>query len=335
MRLAITGGAGYVGSHVALAALDAGHEVVVIDDLSLSTGDLVPPAARLVRCSIADGEALDRVFSESEFDAVLHFAGSSRVAESVERPDLYFQNNVVGSLTLLDAMRRARLRRIVFSSSAAVYGHPSCIPISEDAPIAPVSPYGDSKAMVEVALERYAARDWISAVSLRYFNAAGADPDGRSGETHSPETHLIPIILHAARTGSSVKIFGDDYDTPDGTCVRDYIHVADLARAHLLALGWLKERTGFRAFNLGTGDGYSVSEIIAAVEQVAGTTIRRERASRRPGDPAILVADPAAAREELGWKPTLSLQQIVEAAYAWHSSPRTMSNESIAETTRE
>ncbi|WP_433437570.1 UDP-glucose 4-epimerase GalE [Nonomuraea sp. CA-141351] len=309
MRLLVTGGAGYVGSVVAAQLIEAGHEVTVLDDLSTGHQDAVPEDARFVQKSITEAhDALDGM------DAVLHFAAKSLVGESVEKPGLYWSNNLGGTLALLDAMRDKGVGRIVFSSTAATYGEPERSPIEEDDPTRPTNPYGASKLAVDTALSAYARIRGLGAVSLRYFNVAGAY--GRYRERHTIETHLIPNVLKVA-TGEreSVNVFGTDYPTPDGTCVRDYIHVADLARAHLLALDAIVPGE-HQVYNLGSGSGFSVQEVISVCREVTGHEIPAVVADRRPGDPAVLVASSARIQRELGWKAERpSLRDIVSDAW--------------------
>jgi UDP-glucose 4-epimerase len=323
MRLLVTGGAGYIGSVVAAQLLESGHEVVVIDDLSTGHADAVPAAATFRRGSVRGEEVLAELRTGT--DAVLHFAAKSLVGESVADPASYWDNNLGGTLALLEAMRAAGTSRIVFSSTAAVYGEPERIPIAETDPVRPSNPYGASKAAVDTALAEYARMYQIGAVSLRYFNVAGAYEDASGtwrGERHDPETHLIPSVLAAARQGGQVQLFGDDYPTPDGTCVRDYIHVADLARAHLLALA--ATVPGVPAvYNLGSGAGYSNREVLDACREVTGQDIPVQVAPRRPGDPAVLVASSEAIGERLGWHPARDLRVMV--ADAWSFAQRTAS----------
>ncbi|MEV4114542.1 UDP-glucose 4-epimerase GalE [Nonomuraea sp. NPDC049695] len=309
MRLLVTGGAGYVGSVVAAQLIEAGHDVTVLDDLSTGHQDAVPEGARFVQESITEAhDALDGM------DAVLHFAAKSLVGESVEKPGLYWSNNLGGTLALLDAMRDKGVGRIVFSSTAATYGEPERSPIEEDDPTRPTNPYGASKLAVDTALSAFAGIRGLGAVSLRYFNVAGAY--GRYRERHTIETHLIPNVLKVA-TGEreSVSVFGTDYATPDGTCVRDYIHVADLARAHLLALEAIVPGR-HQIYNLGSGSGFSVQEVISVCREVTGHEIPAVVADRRPGDPAVLVASSARIQRELGWKAERpSLRDIVSDAW--------------------
>ncbi|HEV2093016.1 MAG TPA: UDP-glucose 4-epimerase GalE [Rubrobacter sp.] len=315
MRLLVTGGAGYVGSVVASQLVEVGHETVVLDDLSRGHEDAVPGGARLVRGSLLDEPFLSQTLAEG-FDGVLHFAALSLVAESVEEPERYYRNNVGGTLNLLDAMGEAGVGRLVFSSTAAVYGEPDEVPIPETAPAAPTNPYGNSKLAVDRLIGDVARARGLSATSLRYFNVAGAS--GHFGEDHEPETHLIPLVLQAAAgTRESVKIFGTDYPTRDGTAVRDYIHIEDLGRAHLLALE-ASEPGEHRIYNLGNGSGFSVLQVIEAARGVTGVEIAAEEAPRRAGDPPELVASSDAIRADLGWKPEKpSIEAMISDAWAW------------------
>ncbi|GAA2085820.1 UDP-glucose 4-epimerase GalE [Actinomadura alba] len=309
----VTGGAGYIGSVVSDQLLGAGHEVVVLDDLSTGHRDAVPAGARLVVGTLRD--LAFEVLDGAGFDAVLHFAAKSLVGESVERPGLYWDKNLGESLALLDAMRRAGVPRIVFSSTAATYGEPESSPILETDPTRPTNPYGASKLAIDTALAEHARLHGIGGVSLRYFNVAGAH--GPFGERHTTETHLIPIVLQVA-AGHREKVFmyGDDYPTPDGTCVRDYIHVIDLGVAHLLALEAC-EPGSHKIFNLGNGSGFSVREVIDVCRQVTGHPIPAEVGPRRAGDPAVLVASSERIRSELGWKPERDLRAMVADAWAF------------------
>jgi UDP-glucose 4-epimerase len=315
LKLLVTGGAGYVGSVVAAQLVDAGHETVVLDDLSKGHADAVPEGARLVEGSLLD-EAFARETLAEGFDGVLHFAALSLVAESVEEPERYYRNNVGGTLNMLEAMGEAGVTRLVFSSTAAVYGEPEEVPIPEASPAAPTNPYGNSKLAVDRMIGDVARARGLAATSLRYFNVAGAS--GRFGEDHEPETHLIPIVLQAAAgTRESVKIFGTDYPTRDGTAVRDYIHVEDLGRAHLLALE-ASEPGVHRIYNLGNGSGFSVLQVIEAARAVTGVGITAEEAPRRAGDPPELVASSEAIRADLGWKPEKpGLEAMISDAWAW------------------
>jgi UDP-glucose 4-epimerase len=319
MRLLVTGGAGYVGGHAVRALVDAGHEVVVFDNLVYGHAETVP--CQLVVGDLSDRPALDRVLGGNRFDAVLHFAAYAYVGESVTEPAKYWRNNVAAGIELLDAMRTHGVSRLVFSSTCATYGYPDTVPVTEDEPKKPESPYGESKLTFERVLASYAHAYDLRSVSLRYFNAAGARPDGTLGEDHEPETHLIPLVLRvAAGRAPSIKVFGTDYPTPDGTCIRDYIHVDDLASAHLLALTAMGEQGACKAFNLGTGRGYSVREVIEACRTVTGRAIPVEEVARRPGDPAALYADNSKIRRALGWSPVYNdAESIVETAWRWHA----------------
>ncbi|MGW5212967.1 UDP-glucose 4-epimerase GalE [Streptomyces sp. NPDC004051] len=311
----VTGGAGYVGSVVAQHLLEAGHEVVVLDDLSTGVREAVPAGASFIEGDIRGAAT----WLDASFDGVLHFAAFSQVGESVVRPEKYWENNVGGTMALLDAMRSAGVRRLVFSSTAATYGEPDQVPIPESAPTRPTNPYGASKLAVDHMITGEAAAHGLGAVSLRYFNVAGAY--GHFGERHDPESHLIPLVLQVAQgRREAINVYGDDYPTPDGTCVRDYIHVADLAEAHLLALEAAAPGEHLIC-NLGNGNGFSVREVVETVRQVTGHPIPEVVAPRRGGDPAVLVASAATARERLGWKPShADLTGIV--ADAWEFAQR-------------
>ncbi|HWE51629.1 MAG TPA: UDP-glucose 4-epimerase GalE [Bryobacteraceae bacterium] len=321
MNILVTGGAGYIGSTTTLELLDAGHDVVVADNLSRGHRDAVDPA-RLRVVDLLDTEGLVRVMSQRRFDAVIHFAAFIAVGESMKVPELYFHNNTAGSLSLLTAMHQTGIDNIVFSSTAAVYGMPERVPISESEPYAPINVYGESKVMVEKMLDWFDVAYGLRSVCLRYFNASGADPKGRVGERHEPETHLIPLLFNAIQSGKPVTVFGSDYPTPDGTCIRDYIHVTDLARAHIAALEALSQGGPSKKYNAGTGRGYSIKEVMNAVEAVTGRKIPFVAGARREGDPAMLVADSTRLQQELGWKPQYSsLETIVETAWAWANRP--------------
>jgi UDP-glucose 4-epimerase len=295
-----------------------GHEVVTFDDLSAGFRDAVS-SGKFVQGSLHDKLALSALFSTHRFDAVVHFAGMIVVGESVRDPAKYYQNNLVGTLNLLDAMRTYGVNNVVFSSTAAIYGVPQYVPIDEQHPQAPINPYGMTKWMTERILRDYEAAYGLRSVVLRYFNAAGADPDGGLGERHDPETHLIPRALRAANgEGPVLTIFGADYDTPDGTCIRDYIHIVDLCDAHVLALQHLVSGGESRAYNLGNGQGYSVKEVVQVAERVCGKSVPIEYGPRRAGDPPRLVADASRIRRDWGWSPRFaSLEQIVEHAWQW------------------
>jgi UDP-glucose-4-epimerase GalE len=318
MNVFVTGGAGYIGSHTVRLLIEAGHSVTVFDNLSEGHAAAVPPDV-LVRGDLADLPALTAALKARHFDAVMHFAAHCYVGESVADPEKYFVNNVVNSVNLLRAMRAAQVPGIVFSSSAATYGNPVENPIPEAHPQNPINPYGRTKLQFEEMLADYARAYPMGYVSLRYFNAAGAAPDAKLGEDHDPETHLIPLVLQVALgQREKVSVFGSDYDTPDGSCVRDYIHIYDLAQAHILALKALRPGQG-RRYNLGNGSGYSVREVIKVAKAVTGRPIACEDAPRRPGDPATLVASSKKIVAELGWKPEFpQLEGIIETAWRWH-----------------
>jgi UDP-glucose 4-epimerase len=318
MNLFVTGGAGYIGSHMVKYLGDAGHQVVVLDNLSNGFADSVI-RGELIRGDLADQDLIRRVLRDHAIEAVFHFASFIQVGESNTDPASYYRNNVVNTIHLLDAMRSAQISRLVFSSTAAVYGEPLSAAIPEAHPIAPINPYGRTKAMVESLLQDYHYAYGLQSVALRYFNAAGADPGGELGERHNPETHLIPLVLQVASgRREAVAIFGRDYETLDGTCIRDYVHVMDLASAHEQALHFLMAQGGYHVFNLGTGLGYSVQQVIAAAERVTGRFIRIDEKPRRPGDPACLVADATKAQTLLDWSPRLSdLDTLIAHAWAW------------------
>ena len=316
MKVLVTGGAGYIGSHTARELRDSGHDVTVLDDLSKGYRAAVPDGVRLVVGDLGDAGALRSALEGCE--AVLHFAGLLSVSESVANPRPYYRTNVVKALALLEAMEAAGVRRMVFSSTCATYGVPVRIPMDETHPQDPINPYGATKRAFERALIDHAAIGAVRAVSLRYFNAAGCHHDGSLGEDHRPEEHLIPLAIDAALgRRSGLTIYGDDYDTPDGTCIRDYVHVEDLAKAHVLALKALEAGDAYKAVNLGTEHGHSVREVIAAVEQVSGRSVPAGVGPRRAGDPPRLVASVAKAREVLGFRPQHDLREIVASALRW------------------
>jgi UDP-glucose 4-epimerase len=318
MKLVVAGGAGYIGGVVAALLVEAGHEIIVLDNLSEGRRQTVPDGARFVEGDVAD---FGRLFSAGDkIDAVLHFAAFIAAGESVKKPEKYWQNNMVSSLQLLTAMRELGIKQLVFSSTAAVYGEPETTPITEDAPKNPTNPYGMTKLAVDMAIASECTAHGLAATSLRYFNVAGAY--GRYGERHQPETHIIPVALAVADQGSEFTIFGDDYPTPDGTCVRDYIHVYDLARAHLLALDKLKA-SQHTIYNLGNGQGFSNREVIKAIESVTGKKLAVKIGPRRTGDPAVLVASSQLAEQELGWKPEKpALETMVADAWKFYQDVR-------------
>ncbi len=317
MRVLVTGGAGYIGSHACKALAQASHVPIVYDNLCNGHRSAVKWGP-FEHGDILDGIRLSEAFSRHKPDAVIHFAGLAYVGESILRPDIYYRNNVSGTLTLLDVMKRYDVSRLVFSSTCATYGIPTSLPIAEHVQQSPINPYGRSKLMVEHILADFCMANKLAVTSLRYFNAAGAHADGDLGEQHDPETHLIPLTLAAARgTAPALQVFGNDYSTPDGTCVRDYLHVVDLALAHVVGLDACQPGR-FRAFNLGTGRGVSVSEIIASVERVTGKAVPFQIQPRRPGDPPELVADPSRAAVELNWQAKhVSIDRIIKDAWHW------------------
>lgn len=316
MRILVTGGAGYVGSVCVGELIQRGHEVVVVDNLSAGHRAAVPQSAVFIRGDFGDARLLDEAFSHYKIEAVFHFAGRIEVGESMANPELYFEINVASGLRMLQAMRRAGIPKIVFSSSAATYGEPRQTPITEDHPQVPVNPYGDSKLIFEKMMKWYAsAYDW-SIVAFRYFNAAGSD--GARGEDHHPETHILPLLFHVALGRRPYfEIFGSDYSTPDGTCIRDFVHVSDIARAHVLGLELLGQ-PGFRAYNIGSGSGCSVAEVCKAVEKAVGRPLALKQGPRRTGDPAVLVASPERLRKDLDWQAQFGLEQIIQSAWLWH-----------------
>ena len=318
MRILVTGGAGYIGSHAVKLFLARGHDVRVYDSLVHGHRAAVP-AERLIVADLADEARLDHALLAHRIEAVVHFAAFAYVGESVTDPAKYYRNNLVNTLGLMEAMRRQRIGSFVFSSTCATYGVPEAVPITEGEKQKPINPYGNGKLAVERALADYAAAYGWGYAALRYFNAAGAAPDGTIGEDHDPETHLIPLVLQVALgRRPHAEVFGTDYPTPDGTCVRDYVHVDDLAEAHLLALEKLTLGEGLK-LNLGVGHGYSVRDVIRAAEEVTGKTVAVKEGPRRPGDPPALVASPAKAQEVLGWRPRYTeLKPIVETAWNWH-----------------
>jgi UDP-glucose 4-epimerase len=327
MYYLIIGGAGYIGSHMVKHLVAQGHQVIVVDDLSSGHADALIGGDLIVH-DFADRTFLDRLFTEHKFDGVFHFASQILVGESVTNPAKYYRANTFATLTLLEAMRDHGVNNFVFSSTAAVFGEPVHIPIDELHPKMPVNPYGASKYMVEQMLADFDRAHGLKYVALRYFNAAGADPQARMGERHEPETHLIPLALQAVLgVRPPLKLFGEDYDTPDGTCVRDYIHVDDLATAHLQAMDYLDAGGESTTFNLGNGAGYSVRQVIDTVAKVTGKPVHHEVAPRREGDPARLVADATKARQVLGWQPQFGdLETIVAHAWQWELKHRKISS---------
>jgi UDP-glucose 4-epimerase len=323
MSILVCGGAGYIGSHMVRRLREAGSELVVLDNLSTGHRQSVE-GSEFVVGDLLDAARLEQLFARHKFDAVMHFCARSLVGESMREPYAYYQNNVAGTLNLLAAMRAHGVPRLIFSSTAAVYGMPTTDAIAEDHPCNPINPYGRSKLMVEEILRDAARAHGLRSVSLRYFNAAGACADASIGEAHEPETHLIPNVLRAAEPGASpVSVFGCDYPTRDGTCVRDYVHVDDLAEAHLAALAYLETHDGAHVFNLGNGDGFSVMEVLRAACKVTDREIPWNPSPRREGDPSTLVASSARARAQLGWQPKHGrIEQIIQSAWNWHCERR-------------
>lgn len=318
MNVLVVGGAGYIGSHMVKMLSLAGHQVLTLDNLSNGYQEAVK-YGDYIEGDVADGALVNDILSENNFESVMHFASYIQVGESVEKPAMYYRNNVANTQILLDAMVKQGVRNFIFSSTAATFGEPEYIPIDEAHPKNPVNPYGRSKLMVEQILEDYDRAYGLKSVSLRYFNAAGADPDGELGERHLPETHLIPLVLQAASgRRDSISIFGTDYDTPDGTCIRDYIHINDLCSAHLLGMEHLVNGGESRAYNMGNGQGYSIKEVIDVAKKVTGKDFKVVLGGRRAGDPARLVADSKKLQSELGWKPEYTdLETIIRHAWQW------------------
>jgi UDP-glucose 4-epimerase len=320
----VTGGAGYIGSHTVLVLKQVGYEIIILDNLVYGHQDLVHEVlqVKLIVGDISDRTLLDQIFATHAIEAVIHFAAYAYVGESVSDPAKYYRNNMVGTLTLLEAMVAAKVNAIVFSSTCATYGIPDQVPIPESHPQHPINPYGASKLMVERMLADFDHAYGLKLVCLRYFNAAGADPEGRLGEDHTPETHLIPLVLQTALgVRASVSVFGKDYDTPDGTCVRDYIHVMDLASAHVLALEYLLQGGMSDVFNLGNGQGFSVQQVIETARLVTGKSIAVMECDRRLGDPPVLVGSGEKAKQVLGWQPQYSeLETILIHAWKWHQT---------------
>ncbi|KPK52139.1 MAG: hypothetical protein AMS22_09710 [Thiotrichales bacterium SG8_50] len=320
MKVLVCGGAGYIGAHMCRMLASAGHEVFVFDNLTTGHAYAVQWGP-LVQGDLLRPDDLERIFSARSYDVVMHFCAKSLVGESMRDPGGYFRNNVTGTVNLLDAMVRHGTRNFIFSSSAAVYGMPHDLPIAEGHPTAPINPYGRTKLLVEQLLPAYDTEFGIRSVALRYFNAAGAAPDGLIGEDHEPETHLIPNVLRSVvdKRSGSLQVFGDDYDTPDGSCVRDYIHVNDIASAHMLAMDHLARGGTSQVMNLGNGAGFSVLQVIDTARRVTGKRIDYQVMPRRPGDPPVLVASSTKAQTILGWRPEFgTLDSIVETAWAWH-----------------
>ncbi len=320
MKILVVGGAGYIGSHMVKKLAKAGNDVITLDNLSYGYRDAVK-YGEFVEGDLGDDSVLDSIFKTGDIDAVMHFAGFIQVGESMKKPSMYYHNNVSNTLVLLDAMLRHEVKNFIFSSTAAIFGEPEYTPIDEKHIKQPINPYGHSKLMIEQALDDYDAAYGLRATCLRYFNAAGADPDGELGERHVPETHLIPLILQAASgRREDIKVFGDDYETNDGTCVRDYIHINDLCDAHLLALQKMMKDDQSARYNLGNGKGFSVKQVIDVAKEVSGNDFKVSIEPRRAGDPAVLVADASLAKQALNWQPEFAeLKDIVQTAWNWET----------------
>lgn len=318
MKILVVGGAGYIGSHMVLSLLSKDMDVTTLDNLSAGYRDAVL-GGQFVQGDLNDSTFLDELFEKGKFDAVMHFASHIQVGESITEPSKYYLNNVTNTQNLLDAMIKHDVKYFIFSSTAAIFGEPEYVPIDEKHPMEPINPYGRTKLIVEQMLADYDRAYGLKSVALRYFNAVGADPQGRIGERHVPETHLIPLILQAASgRRANITVFGTDYETPDGTCIRDYIHICDLCEAHMLALESLMKSEVSAVYNLGNGNGFSVQEVIDVVKKVTGRDVSVEYGIRRDGDPARLVADANRAREQLNWMPEYSsLDSIIEHAWQW------------------
>jgi UDP-glucose 4-epimerase len=320
MRVLVTGGAGYIGSHAVRELINSGHSVIVLDTLTKGHEEAVDPRATFIRGSTADTNLIIQQLQSHQIEAVMHFAADIEVGESVINPYKYYENNFSNALNLLNAMIKVDVKKFVFSSTAAVYGNPEKTPIEEDQRRHPINPYGRSKMMTEMAIEDFQVAYGLGYTILRYFNVAGASPDATIGEDHEPESHLIPRILHAARDEGEIRIFGTDYDTVDGTCIRDYVHVVDLARAHVLAIEHMQVGQA-KVYNIGSEKGFSVKQVINACENVVGKKLKTVEVERRPGDPSTLVASSRKIRQELGWEPLYpGVQTIVQHAWHWHTT---------------
>lgn len=323
MKVLVTGGAGYIGSHFVKLLTNNGHEAIVVDNLSRGHREAVPKSIPFEEVDVLDFPAISNVLRKYLPEAVVHFAAFAYVGESVENPSMYYTNNVVGSLKLIKACVEFGINKFVFSSTCSLYGNPEKIPISESEPVKPINPYANTKLMIETILKDFDTAYGLKSVSLRYFNAAGADPEGNLGESHEPEPHLIPLVLYTAqKKREKISVYGNDYNTPDGTCIRDYIHIMDLANAHLKALQYLVNGNKTEIINLGTGNGNSVLEIIEKAKLITGREIPFEIVGRRPGDPAVLVADNKKANRVLGWTSQYSIEDILKTAWIWHSNPK-------------
>lgn len=319
----VTGGAGYIGSHTVKQLIKRNHSVVVIDNLSRGHIESIPDNVKFLNCDLLNYNKLNELISTENIESIIHFAAFAYVGESVEKPSIYYENNVIGSFNLLKAAINNNIKKFVFSSTCSLYGNPDIVPISEMESVKPINPYANTKFCVEKIINDFETAYGLKSVILRYFNAAGADFESEIGESHNPETHLIPLVLDVALgKRDKIKVFGNDYNTPDGTCVRDYIHVNDLADAHIKALEYLETNNKSNIFNLGTGDGYSVMEIINTAEKITNKTIPYQIVTRRPGDPDILVADNKKAKEVLNWENKSNLDDIILSAYNWHKIQR-------------
>lgn len=321
MKILITGGAGYIGSFMVKAAIDKDYEVVVVDSLERGSKEAIDSRAVLLVGDLKNKDFVANIFSEHKFDAVVHFSGYISMAESVSNPYLYFDNNINSCLNIIEGMVKNNLNNFIFSSTAGVYGNPIRIPITEDHPRNPTNPYGESKLIVEQILSWYQKTHRLNFVSLRYFNAAGASFDSAIGENHNPETHIIPNAMKAILENKEFSLYGDDYKTKDGTCVRDYIHVVDLVEAHILAMDKLQKEKGGFFYNVGTGRGYSNKELIEMISRICGTTLKVKIEKRRPGDAEVLIADPTLIKRDLGFTPKYSdLETIIKSAWEWHKT---------------
>lgn len=323
MSILVTGGAGYIGSHFVKVLKKYNKKIVVADNLSRGHKESIPDDVDFVKVDLKNYEDTKNIFSKFDIDSIVHFAAYAYVGESVENPEMYYENNVLGSFNLIRAAKNAGVKKIVFSSTCSLYGNPINIPINEDEPTKPINPYAYTKLFIEKILADFDTAYGLKFVALRYFNAAGADFAGEIGESHLPEPHLIPLVLFTAlKKRDFISIYGDNYNTPDGTCIRDYIHIYDLADAHVKALEYLEDGNNSNIFNLGTGSGYSVKEIIDSAKEITGLEIPYKISDRRPGDPDILVADNKKAKEILGWSPKYNLKDILSSAFNWHKNQK-------------
>ncbi|RJQ25256.1 UDP-glucose 4-epimerase GalE [Candidatus Parcubacteria bacterium] len=319
MKILVTGGAGYIGSFMVKRLLEDNHQVVIVDSLERGHKNNIDDKAEFIEGNLLSKEFIQGIFSKNKFDGVIHFAGFISMAESMENPYIYFENNTLGALNVIEEMKKYQVNNFIFSSTAGVYGNPIKIPISEYHPQNPTNPYGESKLMVETMLAWYKTISGLNFAALRYFNACGAALDGTMGEDHNPETHIIPNAIRAVLDSSEFVLYGTDYNTPDGTCIRDYIHVLDLVESHILALDKLVREGGGYVYNVGTGEGHSNKEVISMIEKVSGVKLGIKQEGRRPGDADVLIADSAKIRKELGFEPKYSdLSTIVETAWKWH-----------------